>query len=336
MNILTIPLLPNRLPLDVLSQFVTSLPLHALELLTSQIPIILEETTVDQTINLIANLHLFISPQYKLLTTSSFQAYLLLSAALFKSFPPTLFDGPKRVRNGTEHKSAHSLFGYDSDENDELPIHDSIVSPSGNLPHPPLLKLDKKTLKRLQTIASPQHLSNLILTAQSKHALLPSLITYLFSLDMAWPSMHAEILNIVLASTNGEFVREVYRRLVRGSPLGQGEDPRVLTNPANASHFPPLLFLVDLYSQALLTMGDDEFFGSTTIGTTGKVQRNPLNLDELVAFSKQLLNIAFTLYWRDDSNSTVWETHVSNDVRFTLDGIREKVTRCILGIHARE
>jgi hypothetical protein len=42
-----------------------------------------------------------------------------------------------------------------------------------------------------------------------------------------------------------------------------------------------------------MTIGDDEFFGSTAA-------RNPLTLDELKSLGRQQLNIAFTLYWRDD------------------------------------
>ena len=99
-------------------------------------------------------------------------------------------------------------------------------------------------------------------------------------------------------------------------------------DPANAHHWPPLLFLCDLYSQALLTMGDDEFFGSTTA-------RNPLILDELVSFGRQLLNIAFTLYWRGDQTS-LQETNVSPQIRCTWEDVRDKATKCLLDIHARE
>ena len=99
-------------------------------------------------------------------------------------------------------------------------------------------------------------------------------------------------------------------------------------DPTNAPHWPPILFMCDLYSQALITMGDDEFFGSTTA-------RNPLNLDELVSFGKQLLNIAFTLYWRDDQ-TLMQETYVSSEVRCTWEDVRDKATKCLLDIHARE
>jgi ubiquitin-protein ligase E3 C len=73
--------------------------------------------------------------------------------------------------------------------------------------------------------------------------------------------------------------------------------PTLLTfssDPAYAATWPPPLFLTDLYTQSLLTMGDDEFFGSTNNSS----QRNPLTLDELTSFSRQLLNIALMLYIR--------------------------------------
>lgn len=99
-------------------------------------------------------------------------------------------------------------------------------------------------------------------------------------------------------------------------------------DPTNAHHWPPILFICDLYSQALMTMGDDEFFGSTAA-------RNPLTLDELVFFGRQLLNIAFTLYWRDD-RILLQETNVSPQVRCTWEDVRDKATKCLLDIHARE
>ena len=75
-------------------------------------------------------------------------------------------------------------------------------------------------------------------------------------------------------------------------------------------------------------MGDDEFFGNTTA-------RNPLILDELVSFGRQLLNIAFTLYWRGDQTS-LQEMNVSSEVRCTWEDVRDKATKCLLDIHARE
>jgi len=51
-------------------------------------------------------------------------------------------------------------------------------------------------------------------------------------------------------------------------------------------------------------MGDDEFFSSASSASSATpAPRNPLTLDELTSFSRQLLNIAFTLYWREDQTN---------------------------------
>ena len=84
-------------------------------------------------------------------------------------------------------------------------------------------------------------------------------------------------------------------------------------------------------------MGDDEFFGTAPSGPQTRAPRDPLSLDELVEFSKQLLNIAFTLYWRDGQGTGHGEgNYVSDELRCSWDVVREKVTRCLVGIHARE
>ena len=66
------------------------------------------------------------------------------------------------------------------------------------------------------------------------------------------------------------------------------------TISANVSHRPPVLLLADLYPQAL-TIGNCEFFGSSSSSSSSRSVRNPLTLDELVSFSKQLMNIAFMM-----------------------------------------
>ena len=95
-------------------------------------------------------------------------------------------------------------------------------------------------------------------------------------------------------------------------------------------------------------MGDDEFFGTSTSASGSGTQRavcNLLSIDELVSFSKQLLNVAFTLYWRDNSGSAggqpqqvVQDASVAGPLgmRCSWEVIREKVTRCLVGIHTRD
>lgn len=88
-------------------------------------------------------------------------------------------------------------------------------------------------------------------------------------------------------------------------------------DPASKLHW-PCPSLADLHSQAL-TMGDNEFFGSFP---SIHAVRNPLTIDELLSFSKQLTNVAFTMYWRDDQ-STMHEVYVSPQLRCSWETVRE-------------
>jgi hypothetical protein len=104
---------------------------------------------------------------------------------------------------------------------------------------------------------------------QSKLSLFLHVISYLVALSATWSSSQYEVFNAVLASTTEDLVREPYRDLVRRSPLGEEANlfgtsnrlsssltPLIMSaDSANASQWPPV---TDLYSQALLTMGDDE------------------------------------------------------------------------------
>lgn len=100
-------------------------------------------------------------------------------------------------------------------------------------------------------------------------------------------------------------------------------------DPAHASSWPPLLFLEDLYIRSVLTMGDDKFFSASLTN----VPCNPPTLDELTSWHK-LLNIAFTLYWREDYMNV--QRVGCRGVNLKWKGVREKVTRYFFVIHARE
>ena len=78
-------------------------------------------------------------------------------------------------------------------------------------------------------------------------------------------------------------------------------------------------------------MGDDEFFAN---GATPNVPRNPLTLDEITAFSRRLLNIAFALYWREDPASAQEDVPGLGQVKW--ESVREKATRCLQALHARQ
>lgn len=109
-----------------------------------------------------------------------------------------------------------------------------------------------------------------------------------------------------------------------------------VADPSHTEAWPPLLFLTDVYTQSLLTMGDDEFFVSASSVTAASTTapRNPLTLEELTVLSRKLLNIAFNLYWREDQTN-VQEGGVPG-VNLKWERVREKVTKCLQAIHARE
>lgn len=93
-------------------------------------------------------------------------------------------------------------------------------------------------------------------------------------------------------------------------------------------------------------MGDDEFFSASpatvtsaaltaTAVSTTVAARNPLTLDELTAFSRQLLNIVFLLYWREDQ-ANVTDGCVPGFPNLQLEAARERMTKLLQAIHARE
>jgi ubiquitin-protein ligase E3 C len=331
-------------------------------------------------VHLLATLHVLTPPRYGVLKADALSSYLRLLTLLLNATPISTLNPPeKRSTNLQSWDTANDL---DSDSDAESPdggrsqrsISVTVVSSFGTPTSPPspIPPPDSRTLKRLSALPSPAHITAL-LSCKEIHAsaVHPALIECLFALSTVWPA----VLDSVLATGAG-LVREVYRGYVRGSVLGKNADgAAALFDPKNSEGWPALLFLTDLYEKTLRTMGDDEFFGSSdsgagagagfasqthvlgsssssarSFGAVGatQIQRNPLTLDELREFSRQLLNIAFALYWREDGGDAngggmmarpVNAGGVGRDgtiVRCTWEAVREKVTKCLVAIHARE
>ncbi|KAF9234160.1 HECT-domain-containing protein [Melanogaster broomeanus] len=278
------------------------LPLTHLHTLLPRISIILSTTSTLSQINIIANLLAFIPPRYASLPLSSLRAYLQLVSGLLSALPTHALEPPLPQNSQTQPAS----WADDSDSDSERPAHVIVVSSFTSRPVLPVL--DARTQKRLQILPSPTHLNSLLKVAQQHRDLLPDLV-----------------LGTLLLYGGGGFVREIYRDYVRVTPLGRDEHLSSLMDPASESYWPPLLLLTELYTQSLLTMGDDEFFSDS---------RTSLTLSELVPFSRTLFNIAFTLYWQDDQ-TRIQETNVPG-LNLCLVGVREKITKCLQAIHARD
>ncbi|PIL22973.1 transporter [Ganoderma sinense ZZ0214-1] len=319
LSILTVPLLPNRL-LPVLTPFSARLPLASINLVPLEITSAPQLESIESKIHLLANLTTFMPYKYSSLSPPAFATYLRLCALLMNALPTHALEPPEARANPASNWADDS----DDDEETKVEVVDSF-EPKTRLP-----PLDDRTRKRLLTIPASDHVTSLLRASQDP-TLLEPFISFSLGLSTVWPSRRDKVLSTIVAYNRGSVVKEIYRAYVRSSPLGRDDNQADISKPENASHWPPLLLLADLYTQALLTMGDDEFFST---GLNPDIPRNPLTLDELTALSRKLLNIAFTLYWRDDPNSAQETVPGMGQVKW--ENVREKATKCLQALHARD
>ncbi|KIY44522.1 hypothetical protein FISHEDRAFT_67438 [Fistulina hepatica ATCC 64428] len=315
-SVLTIPLLPNRLPLASLTRLSANFPFPAFLAVASHVQELVSALDVTGISHLLANLTMFVPPRYSAIEPRVLSAYLSLLTALCNSLPVGVFDPPTTTIDPY----------VDEGESEGEPLRVEVVDDFTLVTPSP--EFDDRTLKRLNTLYSRQHMRALLSVTQREMLRIP-LARFLVSLMTMWPRHRETVLSAVLASQPA-FPRELYRGYVRSSPLGRESSTVVVPDTQHAHTWPPLLLLTDLYRHALQTMGDDEFFGASG--------RNPLTLDELISFSRQLLNIAFTLYMRNEPGrqTGIVPDSMVFEFRSSCEAAREQVTRCLVAIHARE
>lgn len=229
--------------------------------------------------------------------------------------------------------------------------------------------LTPRTLRSLALLPSPSHLLTL-LTLSTRHAsttrpLLSQLLTSLLSLLP--PSPRSTALHTLLYAPGAAgfaLPRELYRGYLRAGPLAralsaarertQGVVAALQAREhADSGEWAVLLLVVELYSRALVTLGDDEFYASGSGSAAGagagaaRAGRNPLSLDEVVGLSALARNVAFALYW------SAGDTVVGAGATGVLEGreqgrrvvggtgcsweeVREVMTRFLQQVHARE
>lgn len=320
-HIFTLPLLPNRFPFASLTQFSANLTLTDASVLSPSLNSVLG---VEEKVHLLANIAAFAPPRYATLPSASLIALLSLLAAVMRSLPIGAL-GPN-LSTATGKQVAES----ESDSDSEEPIHISVSSVNRvSLP-----RLDERTAKRLQTLPSPTHISSLIRATQNHTMSRIAFCDFLFALCSAWPLRSDSVLSTIVVSTSGGFVRELYRAYVRSSPLGKDVSLGTLLDTANADTWLPLIFLTDLYTHSLLTMGDDEFFSGLGAPVRANAPRNSLTLDEITSLSRKLLNIAFTLFWREGQIGA--QDGVVPGLNIKWEVVRRKVTRLLQAVHARD
>ncbi|PWN54082.1 HECT-domain-containing protein [Violaceomyces palustris] len=240
------------------------------------------------------------------------------------------------------------------------------------------LPIDASTHKWLQTLVSETHISSLIsLSSRFPNSTRLALCRFLCSTLIAWPSATRErVLNTVMygfvqnstlgglqaakggaGSSVGGLVRELWRGHVRGNHLakrlasaqiqsGAKEILVTLSDEAYGDEWPALVLLCELYSRCLLTIGDDEFYPtSTPLGASASnaPSRNPLSLDEVISLSTLLRNLAFAMYWHEGTGlladiqaSSPGTVGRVPGMKLSYLALRGLVTKLLQQLHARD
>ncbi len=166
---------------------------------------------VQEKLHFLANIAAFAPPRYATLPSPSLTTLLNLLAAAMRGLPVGALGPNLSITTGKQVAESES----DSDSEESTHVLVSSV-------HPVLLpRLDERTLKRLQTLPSPTHISSLIRATQNHAMSYIALCDFLFALCTAWPLRSDSVLGTIVVSTGGGFVRELYRGYVRSSPLGK-------------------------------------------------------------------------------------------------------------------
>lgn len=217
-HILTIPLLPSRLPLTLLKELSSHLPLSSTHLLSPYTSI--GSLPNEAKAHLIANLMMFAPPRYSAFQSKELDAYLSLLTYVLHSLPPNALEPPS---------TSNDKSWVDEGDSDDDTIRVEVVSVFATSLMP---KLDAKTLKRLQNLPSPTHISTLLGLYSSRDKV--ALFTFCSSICQAWPARQDKVLTNITGHAGGGFVRELYREHVRSSPLGAEVDGSALTGRYNS------------------------------------------------------------------------------------------------------
>lgn len=240
--ILTIPLLPNRLPLPSLTALSSRLPLATLSILDPAIPSLINSTSIEGRIHLLANLLAFTTPRYRILPASALDTYLHILTSLLNSIPINCLHPPTPGQKSSTTSWAPS----DSDSDDEdSTIRVTAVSTFTPPPPPVLPPLDARTVKRLQTLSDPTHINALLTATISHPSTRLNLVSFFLALNTVSPANRDKVLSTVLVYTGGGLVRELYRGYVRGSPLGKDDNAIALMGEYLASD-PRVVFSLSL------------------------------------------------------------------------------------------
>jgi len=221
-HILTISLLPNRLPLPSVSYLSAHLPFDSLVLLDfSQLAESLATAQLSRT-HLLANLLAFGAPRLPNVSASTLDMYLNSLSTLMDSLPIGCLEPTSNVRQSTSWTEDPPS----SSDEDSSPHADMVArKPSkSSAVHPPL---DAKTQTRLNTLHSPAHVMTILSATRRHPQARPRVFKFMTSLWAVWPGRRDRVMSAIIGGDAGAgLVREVWREYVRGSSVGKEEDAK--------------------------------------------------------------------------------------------------------------
>jgi ubiquitin-protein ligase E3 C len=290
-------------------------------------------STEINVLHLLANLLTFMPPRYTSgsalpLEGPALTSYIGLLIQLLARLPVGALELAKKKGKDAMDWTPQSDSDSDSDTRPNVALKRAEETP---LVFPP----DNRTALKLATLVSPAHITSLLTAANKSHSSWLQFVELVIVIGAKWPTKREGLLTTIVIGHGNVVFKQLWRDSVRDSQLGKDETDDILRDTeAHRKDWPPLLLLTELYTQALLTMGDDEFFSTAApASNTGKAvaigARNPFSVTEVIALSRRLLNIVFPLYWNDMPLAC-------SGIPISWELVRGRITKCLQAIHSRE
>ncbi|KAL0063149.1 ubiquitin-protein ligase (E3) [Marasmius tenuissimus] len=320
-SILTTPLLPNRLPLPVLTQFSIAIATPLAGLSVDKVRGVAAELSLEDRIHLLSNLLAFVTPRVSKLPKTAVEAYVYLLADLLENVPAEAFD--------LDARASHIDDSEEEEEEEEIRVRvveTFDVREEKNEEKMP--DVDSKTMKRIQSLVSGSTVTALLGATSTKRMQVYRLLLAVFRV---WPTKKEGLIDLLFATGGGGggIVKDLWRGTVRSSGLGrEGVDSYDVLVPQQQSRllgqdsdpWPALLLLCEIYTQVLGTMGDDEFFSPSSSG-------NPLALDDIRLLSRMVLNIVWVMYTQPPPPTSSTSSFMAT---------RGTLTTLLRALHARD
>ncbi|CUA75157.1 ubiquitin-protein ligase E3 C [Rhizoctonia solani] len=290
-SILSIPSLPYRLPLPMITRISSRFPfthMGRVDLYSLVRKLESSDTTggsaEEAKSELIANLYTFLPIR----SLSRFKEterrdYLSLLAAIFNSLPTGALD-PRKISSSSTGNTTAVDDDSDTDSDVEMApvIAQAPVQPD----------LNPRTRKRLEHLTDAAYLTALLGSRTDV-----AVCRFFIGLWSAWPTRKGATLAATLALPTGSSTTGGAYGIVKDAWRSQIRPTIGILDDATVNLWPPLVFLTVLYTHMLRTMSDDEFF-STQVGQTPQTQsaQNPLSTSEVAHLGRALLGVVFRLY----------------------------------------